>query len=111
AELVGQARAATRLDGDAEEDVVAPLLLHQGLGLGRSGVGQDGAVGSGAGRGLVLNCHRFSPWCVLTAVDVSTRCQLSAWNSLNGTLSGRYSRLSSRGCRQLAALRCASPVS
>ena len=54
-ELVLQTRAPARLDGDAQRHVVAALLVEQGLGLARGGVGQldtvaasvtaDGAVG------------------------------------------------------------------
>src|SRR4051794_29081829 len=53
-ELVAQAGAATGLNGDAQREVLAALLLQQALDLRRGGVGQDDALARG---GLVLNGH------------------------------------------------------
>ena len=44
-ELVAQARAAARLHRDAQAQVVAALLIEQGLGLLRGGVGEGDAGG------------------------------------------------------------------
>src|SRR3954454_15907689 len=48
-ELVTQAGAAAGLNGDAQGQVVTAFLVEQGLDLRRGGVGQDDAVGDGAG--------------------------------------------------------------
>src|SRR5919205_4469324 len=42
-ELVAQAGATTRLDGDAQPQVVAALLVQQRLDLGSGGLAQDDA--------------------------------------------------------------------
>src|SRR4029077_8387505 len=58
-QVVAQAGASARLDGDAQRQVVAALLIQQRLRLGGRGVSQEHAVGAG-GR-LVLNSHYISP--------------------------------------------------
>ena len=65
-ELVAQARAAARLHGDAQRQVVAALLVEQRLDLGGRGVGDDDAgrdpgVGRRLGGGLVLDGHLSAP--------------------------------------------------
>src|SRR5262245_28902663 len=58
-EVVAQAGAAARLDGNAQRQVVTAFLIQQRLRLGGRGIGQQYAVGAG-GR-LVLNSHYISP--------------------------------------------------
>ena len=45
-EVVAQAGATARLDGDAQRQVVTALLIQQRLRLGGRGVGQECAVGA-----------------------------------------------------------------
>src|SRR6478609_8417928 len=52
-QLVDQSRASTGLDGDAQTQVVAALLLEQAPDLGRRGVGQADSVGLGRGQRCV----------------------------------------------------------
>src|SRR5215469_7126984 len=52
-QLVTQARAAARLHGNAQPQVIAALLLEQVTHLDRCGVGENDALGSR----FVLNCH------------------------------------------------------
>jgi hypothetical protein len=52
-QLVTQARAAARLHGDAQPQVIAALLLEQVAHLDRCCVGENDALGSR----FVLNCH------------------------------------------------------
>ena len=46
-ELVDQAGATARLDGDAQAQVVAPLLFEEALDLRSSDVGEGNLVGGG----------------------------------------------------------------
>jgi hypothetical protein len=56
-ELVAQSRAAAGLDGDAELEVVAPLLRQQALDLRRRGIGDVDAVGADLVGGVDLLGH------------------------------------------------------
>src|SRR4029079_971339 len=90
-QVVAQAGAAARLDGDAQCQVVTALLIQQRLRLGGRGVGQEYAVGAG-GR-LVLNSHYISP----------VQCSwVDRWvHIINGTLFRPYSRFIPRSPRSL----------
>src|SRR5438309_5318223 len=50
-QLVPQTRAAAGLDGDAQGEVLAPLLVEQGLDLRRRCVGEDDTRGRLLSRG------------------------------------------------------------
>src|SRR5271169_5452428 len=58
-ELVAKARAATRLNRDAQPQVVPALLREQAAHLGGRALGQDDAL-----CGLLLNSHLSSRWFV-----------------------------------------------
>src|SRR3954469_20155740 len=61
-QLVTQARAAARLNGDAQLKIVAPLLVEEVLDLGRGSLGENDAGRGLAGRlGLagVLDAHVY----------------------------------------------------
>src|SRR5689334_22685674 len=57
-QVVAQAGASARLNGDAQRQVVTTFLIQQRLRLGGGCIGQDCAVGGG--RRLVLNSHYIS---------------------------------------------------
>src|SRR5690349_13551542 len=78
-QVVTQARAATRLNGDPQRQVVATLLVQQRLRLGGSRVGQDHAVRLNGRFVLNSHCSPKHPWGIADAeVSESTVHLLAA---------------------------------
>ena len=96
-EVVAQPRTPARLNRDAQRQVVASLLVQQGLRLGGGGLGQDHAVG-------LWRSTRSAPSLLLLHASLSGGSAAARWitwrsgplgetHFLNGTLPDRYSRV------------------